>query len=158
MSYTKRQLIEAAFEEVGLAAYTFDLTPAQMESALRRMDSMLATWNSKGIRISYPLPRSPEDSGLDEETIIPDRAVEAIVSNLALRLAPSYGKQVAVEVKTSARQAYEALLARAAMPSEMQFPKTLPAGAGNRPWVSDNPFMPGPVDPVLVGPDGPLEP
>ena len=157
MSYTKRQIIEAAFEEIGLAAYTFDLTPAQMQSALRRMDSMVATWNSKGIRIAYPLPRNPDESSLDEETSIPDRAVEAIVSNLALRLAPSYGKAVAVEVKTSARQAYEILLARAAMPEEMQFPKTMPAGAGNRPWVADDPFMPGPVAPVLVGPDGPLE-
>ncbi len=158
MSYTKRQLIEAAFEEIGLAAYTFDLTPEQMQSAMRRMDSMVATWNSKGIRIAYPLPRNPDESSLDEETSIPDRAVEAIVSNLALRLAPSYGKQVAVEVKTSARQAYEILLARAAMPSEMQFPSTMPAGAGNRPYVTDDPFMPEPQSPVLVGPDGPLEP
>ena len=42
MGYTKRQFILAAFEEIGLAAYTFDLQPDQLESARRRLDAMIA--------------------------------------------------------------------------------------------------------------------
>jgi len=64
MSWTKRQFITQAFEEIGLAAYVFDLTAEQLDSALRRMDSMVAGWNANGVRIGYPLPGSPEDSDL----------------------------------------------------------------------------------------------
>ena len=74
MGYTKRQFISAAFEEIGLASYVFDLQPEQLESALRRLDAMMADWNAKGIRLGYPLPSSPQDSSLDEETLVPDSA------------------------------------------------------------------------------------
>jgi hypothetical protein len=43
------------------------------------------------------------------------------------------------------------------MPSEQQFPETLPRGAGQKPWRYNGPFMPRPVDPVLTGPEGKLE-
>ncbi len=111
MSYTKRQFIQAAYRKIGLAAYVFDITPDEMDAAIEDLDTMMATWNGKGIRLAYPLPGSPDYAGLDEITSVPDSANEAVITNLALRLAPAYGKQVAVEVKASARQGYEVLLA-----------------------------------------------
>ncbi|OYW93885.1 MAG: hypothetical protein B7Z23_04325, partial [Pseudomonadales bacterium 32-61-5] len=88
MGYSKRQFISAAFEEVGLASYVFDLQPQQIESALRRLDAMMAEWNAKGIRLGYPLPNSPESSDLSAESQVPDSANEAIITNLAIRIAP----------------------------------------------------------------------
>jgi hypothetical protein len=157
LSYTKRQFVEEAFAELGMANYTFDLQPQQLDTALRRLDTMMATWNAKGIRLGYPLPSSPQDSDLDTETQVPDSANEAIVTNLAIRLAPQYGKQVQIDTRTTAKLGYDTLLARATFPLEQQFPRTLPLGAGQKPWRYDTPFMPGPVDPVLAGPDGPIE-
>lgn len=158
MGYTKRQFVTAALEEIGLASYVFDLQPEQLQSALRRLDALMADWNGKGIRLGYPLPSSPQDSDLDEESNVPDSANEAVILNLAIRLAPSYGKQVAIETKASAKQGYDVLLQRATVPPQQQFPGSLPSGAGNKPWrVYDGPFIRPPVDPVTVGPDGPLE-
>jgi hypothetical protein len=158
MGYTKRQFISAAFEEIGLASYVFDLQPEQLESALRRLDAMMADWNAKGIRLGYPLPSSPQDSDLDEETNVPDSAYEAIICSLSIRLAPSFGKTVMIETKTTAKQGYDILLQRATFPLEKQLPATTPAGAGNKPWrVYDNPFVRPPYSPVDAGPDGPIE-
>jgi hypothetical protein len=158
MGYTKRQFILAAFEEIGLASYTFDLQPEQLESARRRLDAMIADWNGKGIRLGYPIPSSPEQGGIDEETFVPDSAYEAIICSLGIRLAPSYGKQVMPMTMATAKQGYDTLLQRATFPLEQQMPSTMPAGAGNKPWrVYDNPFLRPPVNPVQVGPDGPLE-
>jgi hypothetical protein len=56
MSYTKRQFVTAAFEEIGLASYVFDLTNDELTSACKRLDAMMADWNAKGIRLSYPIP------------------------------------------------------------------------------------------------------
>lgn len=158
MGYTKRQFVTAALEEIGLASYVFDLQPEQLQSALRRLDALMAEWNGKGIRLGYPLPSSPQDSDLDEESLVPDSSNEAIILNLATRLAPSYGKQVAIETKVLAKQGYDVLLQRATVPPQQQLPGSLPSGAGNKPWrVYDGPFIRKPVDPVTVGPDGPLE-
>jgi hypothetical protein len=158
MGYSKRQFVAAAFEEIGLASYVFDLQPEQLQSAMRRIDAMMADWNGKGIRLGYPLPNSPQDSDLDEPTLVPDWANEAIITNGAVRLAPGYGKVVMPETKAVAKDSYNTLLQRATMPPEQQLPATMPAGAGNKPWrVYDNPFIRPPVNPVDAGPDGPLQ-
>ena len=156
MSWTKRQFVQQAFRKAGLAAYVFDLTPDQLDSAMRDMDSMLATWNAKGIRLGYPVPTSPENSDLDQETNVPDSANEAIYLNLAIRIAPDFGKMIPPEVKVGAKLAYDALLSRAAMPMEMQLP-SMPSGAGNKPWRTENPFLPSPVDPLLAGQDSAID-
>lgn len=130
MSWTKRQLVEHAFEELGLAAYAYDLTPDQLQSALRRLDAMMAVWAARGIKLFYPLPSSPENSELDEESGIPDAAADAVFTNLALRLAPSYGKSASAETRQTAKSGYDWLLNAAAMPDEMQYLNTLPLGAG----------------------------
>lgn len=154
MGWTKRQFISQAFEEVGLAAYVFDLTPDQLQSAMRRLDSMMAAWNAKGIRLGYPIPANPEDGDLDDVTNVPDSANEAIYLNLGVRLAPGFGKAVSTDTKSAAKQAYDTLLSIAAMPAEQQLPGTMPAGAGNKPWRTDNPFLNAPDDPLLAGGDG----
>lgn len=158
MGWTKRQFVTQAFEEIGLAAYVFDLTPDQLQSALNRLDSMIASWNAKGIRLGYPVSSDPDSSSLDVETNVPDSANEAIYTNLGVRLAPGFGKTVSLETKASAKAAYDTLLSRAAMPPEQQFPGTMPSGAGNKPWrVYDDPFLRKPVDPLLAGEDGEIE-
>ena len=157
MPYSKRQFVTAAFEEIGLASYVFDLQPQDLESALRRLDAMMAEWNAKGIRLGYPIPGSPQFSDLDEPSEVPDAANETIITNLGIRIAPSYGKQVMPDTRVTAKQGYNTLLARATQPLEKQLPRTMPLGAGNKPWWYDDPFVQPPVDPALAGSDGPLE-
>jgi hypothetical protein len=149
MGWTKRQFIETALEEIGFASYVYDIQPEQLNSALRKMDAMLSTWYGQEIRIGYPVPTSPENSDLDEETNVPDAANEAILLNLAVRLGPSFGKTVSIDTKVSAKKAYDQLLGRAMMPAEMSLPSTMPSGAGNRWTQIDDPFLPGPNgDPI----------
>ena len=156
MSWTKRQIIQQAFDEIGLAPYVFDLTADQLESALRRLDSMLAMWDSKVIRLGYPLPNSPQNSDLDSETNMPDIAVEAAFLQLAVRIAPSYGKAVSIETKAAAKHAYDALLVQFATPPEMHIPAGYPIGAGYKPYAIDDPFA-SREDQIHVGSDSVLE-
>lgn len=157
MGYTKRQFVEGAFEEIGMANYVFDLQPEQLQSALRRLDAMMMEWNAQGIRLGYPIASSPQDSDLDTETNSPDSAWEAVITNLAVRIAPGYGKTVSPDTKMVAKNAFNTLLSRATFPLEKQLPETMPIGQGNKPWRWDNPYVYPPVDPVDAGSDGPLE-
>lgn len=156
MGWTKRQLIEQAFEEIGLASYVYDLTPEQLQSALRRMDAMIGGWNANGIRIGYPLPSAPDLSDIDQDAGVPDFATEALYTNLAVRLAPSFGKTVSPELKAYAKDAYGNLANQTAIPTiERQLPQTMPRGAGTKPWRNyNNPFVQKPEDPILSGSDG----
>lgn len=159
MSYTKRQIVEDAFAEIGLAAYTFDLQPEQLQAGLRRLDSLMATWNAQGIRIGYPLPSSPGASDLDALTDVTDMAIEAIVGNLAVRIAPMFGKTVSPDTKATARRAYVALLNYAAQVPERALDHTaIPAGEGNKYWRYDaDPFLIPAAEPIDAGKDGAID-
>lgn len=160
MSWTKRQFVTQAFDEIGLAAYVFDLSPEQLNSALCKLDAMLASWNAVGVRIGYPLPASPNDSDLDQDSGVPDFANEAIYLNLALRIAPSYGKVIMPETKQFANTAYHNLVNQTIQPIlQYQLPTTMPLGAGTKYWRNyNNPFVvPAATEPLLAGPDNEIQ-
>jgi hypothetical protein len=153
---TKRQLIEAAHAELGLADYVFDLPTEQLQLALRRLDAMMADWNGMGLRLGYAIPGSVEGGDLDTDAGVPDRAWEAIVTNLAIRLAPSFGKQVSPETKGAAERGLSMLLGKV-LPPEMQLGR-IPAGAGNRQWRWQlDPFLVPEPSAIDAGPDSELE-
>lgn len=131
MSYTKQQLIDDAFEEIGIASYDYDVSPEEYQSALRKLDRMMGTWASKGISVSYPIPASPENSNLNQESNVPNTMVEGLVANLAKRLAPSFGKTLSQETKDLAKDTYENLARLKSEPAEIPLNTTV-YGAGNR--------------------------
>jgi hypothetical protein len=132
MSWTKRQFVVQAFEEIGYASYTYDLQPEQLQAGLRRLEALMGTWNGRGIRLGYPLTNNPDSAELDVSSNVPDAANEAIYTNLAIRIAPIVGKTVSMETKQAARSAYMELLSRFTKPQEQQFPPTCqPALATN---------------------------
>lgn len=155
MGYTRRQFVEAAFEEIGFASYVYDLEPEQLEAAGRRLDTMMAEWNAKGIRLGYPLPSSPEVSDLDTETNVPDAAYDGILCGLAIRIAPGLGKTPSPDTKSRAKAGYNLMMSRAAMPPEMQLPASMPVGAGQKRLVDT--FVQGPSDRLQAGGDSILE-
>jgi hypothetical protein len=151
MSWSKRQLVMAALEELGIASYSFDLSSEQLESGLRRLDTMMGEWNARGVRIGYALASSPATSDLDQDSGLPDSATEAVITNLAIRLGPQYGKAVAIETKAGARGALNVLLAKCSRIIEKQPSANLPVGAGQK--TPRAPFVPAPTDALEAGTD-----
>lgn len=156
--WTKRQLVSKAHGEIALAGYEFDITAEEQNDALERLDAMLGTWEGKQIRLGYRFPATPEDSDLDDVSGLPDMANEAVYLNLAIRLAPSFGKQLSNSTLAAAKDAYDTLLVTAAFPTQQQMPNTMPRGAGNKPWRTANtPFFPRPdTNPLQVTEGGDL--
>lgn len=159
MGWTKRQLAADALGSIGLADYEFDVTPEERQMVIRRMDAMMATLEKKCVRVGYRFPSTADGSDPDDDSGLPDSAVETVFLNLAIRIAPSFGKTVSPELKTSARDGWDLLLLAAAQPIEQQLPSTLPRGAGRKPWRTQNqPFFPQPdTDPLQVNSGGDLD-
>lgn len=145
--WTKGDLVGRAFKKIGLGD-DFNVTPEDHQDALMVLDSMMALWSGKGIRLGYAQPSDANGSSPDQDSGLPDTAQEAVYLNLAIRLAGEYGKTLDQMTMVTAKQAYDALLARAVFPTQQQFPGTLPRGAGNKPWRGgyQSPFMPTPTD------------
>ena len=129
MAWTKREVIMAAMEEIGVAHYHYDVQPDQYQSALSRMNSLISSWRGLGLNLGYASPGTMLGDELGDTANIPDVAREALILALAVRLAPSYGKQVSVETKASAKNAFNAMLAKYHERIEMQPPSGF-KGAG----------------------------
>jgi len=145
MSYTKGELASAALEEIGIAEYEYDISPEQKQSAIQRLDSMMAEWGARGIKLSFPISKSINSAPGDDSNI-PDWAWEAVITNLALKIAPSYGKVVSAESKASAKHSLNTLYSMFAKPTEMQLP-SMPKGAGYK--TTEFRFTPAPGDPYV---------
>jgi len=158
MGWLKQDLVNQAFEKIGLASYIYELQPDQIQSALRTLDMMVAAWSAQGVRLGYPLPSSPNTSNLNTDSGLADFAVEAVVANLAIRLASTVGKTAGPDLLKEAKNSENMLLALAGPAPSQRLPNTMPAGAGNKTWRSTNrPFLSDDDDAIEVGPDGELE-
>lgn len=142
MGWTKRDVVRQAFAELGRGDYDFDLQPDEMQNALRVLDMMVARWGSAGLRIGYS---GGDGSGeIDAGAAVPEFAIEALYTGLALRLAPSFGKTVAAETARAAQEAYSDLAARMIRVR----PRTVVGYAGGFSALSPSP------DGITLGRDG----
>ena len=145
MSWTKRQLVEEAYAELALAGYEFDLSPDEMEAGLRRLDSLMATWDASGIQIGYAIG-TPSESDLDQDAGIPLYACQ--------------GKAIPSSTMRNYKAAYDALVSRLASSQvqEQQLASGTPRGAGRKPWRTTNrPFVDTPnTAPLKQDADGGL--
>ena len=152
MGWTKGDFVTAALEEIGYAAYIYDLMPEQAESVMRALDAMMADWNSQGIYCGYPMPGSINSSNLSTPTNVQDAAYRAIYKNLAIEICPRFGKTASQDLIISAKRGYNALLNNVSHPIERQFPCNVPAGAGNKPWRNANyQYLPTPHENLSDG-------
>jgi len=133
VSWTIRQLCEEAYAELALAGYVFDLTPEEMQRAGRRLSTMMANWDARGIALGFTLATTPEGVDLDADSGLPQHALEPVFLNLAIRLAPGKGKALSGATLSRAKEGYDALVADAAAPQTQQLRQGLPLGAGNKP-------------------------
>lgn len=150
MGYTRRDFVNGALEELGLASYAYDATPEELTGAMRRLNAMMAEWNARGIRIGYPIPSGPDSGALDDATDCPDSAWEAVTLGLAIRISPSYGKTLLIDTRGNFARAYQALLNIHAQPAEMQL-KRMPLGGGNKPYRWGNNYTAEPSDQLSTG-------
>jgi len=153
MGYTKLQIIEGACAEIGFASYDFDLQPEQLESFRKRLDALMTYLNGCGIRLGYTPSANPDGGDLQTDSNIPDWANEAIITNLALRIAPMLGKTVLQDTKMAAKRGMNLLHQRMASPPPKVKMGDIPRGAGYQFFYSQLPFMGPVVSQVEAGTD-----
>lgn len=138
MAYTKRDIIDGAFGDLTLAGYIFDISPEELQQALNLLDTMMASWDIRGIRLGYALPGDPNGSDIDDYSGLPDWSIMAVRSNLALLISNTQGKQVSPALAATASNTFK-LLPRCI--PKMQLGHQLPVGSGNRQYLYREQFF-----------------
>lgn len=154
---TKGDLVNAAYEEIGLAGYVFDMQPEEIQTGVRRLERFMMMLDGRGIRLGYSAAASARDASANDESGIPDWAEDAIIPLFALRLAPTLGKQVHPDTQIAARRGLNTLLVGTYTIPQMQMPRHMPIGLGNRRNTKNQQFF-APVDRITTRYDDLLEP
>lgn len=126
MAETASTVIRDALQEILVQASEQPLEANETQDAIRLLNRMMAAWASEGIDLSY----TPINSLADTITVV-DGALDGIVLNLAIKLAPQYDRPVSAALYDNARKAKEAILSIAVTLPETVYPSTLPIGSGN---------------------------
>jgi hypothetical protein len=157
MTTTKKEIIDAAYEEIGLAGYVFDITPDEYTGALNRLNRFGAELDAMGVRFGYQIPTTAQASTINDPSGIPDWAEEGVITNLAVRLARTIGRQIAPDLAKRARESYKVLTLGTVDLNQMQMPRTMPIGMGNRRNTKNQQFF-APVDRLQGKNDSFLDP
>lgn len=137
---TRRDIIIQAYAELGLAEYNFDLSAEELATARRRLDSMMAQWETL-VSIGYYMPSNPDDSDVDDQTNLPQGVIDAVALNLALQLAPGLGKTPSPLTMVGAKDGKNRVLAQFAVIPQKQYSGNLPVGSGNKPMPGYDGFF-----------------
>ena len=133
MAWTKRHIVDLAFDEVGLDMEGFQVPVNKQVKALKRLDSIVATWEKRRVYIGWRFETDPDASSLDSEVETPEGIIQALYLALAVSIAPTLGKAASPETRRLAREAYANALGDSKYePPTMQLNGYTPRGAGSR--------------------------
>ena len=133
---TKNELVLDAYEEMRVSGLTVTPSPGEVTSAIKKMDSMILSWQNKGLCFGYVKSAGYNDIDPTQDSGVSDSDAFAIVYNLAKTLCPMYGKQADRETKVNAKVSYEGLFSPELTTRE-QTPY-LPRGAGGSSFYGSN--------------------
>lgn len=130
--WTKKQIIVDAFCGIGIIDILYDSDATLLQYGLRQLDNMMSSWEANKISLGYLLPSSPDASSIDDYSGLPDYAVNAVINNLSISLANSYGKQVSQDLSVKAHRGLEDIKAYTHEVPVVQLDRRLPLGQGNK--------------------------
>lgn len=125
---TKIELLDRAYSKLRISGITVNPSPGDIEIALDEMECMLAEWDLVNVCLGYQFEDEPEPNA--ESGLI--RGYEnAVQVNLAVRMAPEFGKNIPAELMMQASQSYSKVSSAVAVVKQTPYPQRQPVGEAN---------------------------
>ncbi len=128
---TVTEIVEGALELLEVNTAETPITAKEVEDGRVSLNDMMNEWNINGINVGY---ETLDDA--DDELFVDLGAIGAIKANLAIYIAPGYGRTVGDELRRRARRSKRSLRGSIDL-KPTEFPDSLPIGSGNE----DNHFV-----------------
>lgn len=128
MSKTKIDLVNGAYKKLRISGLTSDPDPSEVRDGLEMLESMMAEFKSRNICSSYVAEDNPTAT-LDSR--LENQYTNACEWNLAVRLAPLFGKEPTMTMMNQAVQSLSNWSARSSRVNQINPPNRMPRGNGN---------------------------
>lgn len=127
---TKGEIVNQAFQMLMISGVTAGASNEDISLALRSLESMVLSWERSGVYIGYIKSTSFDDIDHADDSGIADTDYFAVYTNLAVRLAPAFGKNPPPQLTKDAKKSYSDLFSEILIPVISQ--PNMPLGAGDR--------------------------
>jgi hypothetical protein len=125
---TKGYIVDEAFNLLAISGLTTVPTAGEVERALNRLEDMMYELQSRNICSSYVFEDFPD---ANTESGIHPAFTNAASTNVAARIASSYGRPLTGDIALQARQSMSNWSARTARVNPINPPSRQPRGSGN---------------------------
>ncbi len=122
---TANHFIIRALTRLGIRASETSLQADEIQDGLYVLNDMLSAMEP-GLRLGF----SPVE-GITDEVRIPREANGAMIDQLAIKLAPEFGRSVSIDLLRSAKDSWRNMLISMIFIGDVDYPSTLPKGSGN---------------------------
>jgi len=126
MATTAAQLIKASLQELVVQDVEAPLEPSEYQDSIFYLNNFMFGLDAKGIALGYT-----EVSSLGDVITVPPGAIQGIIKNLALELAPQFDVAVPPELFAQAAMTMGTLEHLGVHNGDSFYPSTLPIGSGN---------------------------
>lgn len=126
---TKIDFINSAYSRLRISGLTRNPTPEDTALALDRLENMAAGWKEKNMCAGYNLEVDPD---VNSPHNVDRKYWDAYESNLAVRLAPDFGKQVSAELRLEQTTSLSRLASGTATITKTPYPSRQPRGSKSR--------------------------
>ena len=144
------QVVKAILGKIIASGAEETLQPNETVDTIFAMNNYMTALDADGINLGYTLVES-----IDDDITVAPGAIQGIIFNVAVMIAPDYGAVVTPAMIDGAKLGLSAMrkLSRDIQP--MILPSTMPIGSGNENNFDNNNqhFFPGPADGILTETD-----
>lgn len=126
MTETASSVLTDALMEINVRASESPIEADEAQSAIRYMNRFMDRLALEGCNLGYT-----EVADLADEITIPSGAIDGLIANLALSLAPQFGRPATPELALRAREGKKAMFIAGVTITPSKYPSILPIGIAN---------------------------
>ena len=130
---TAAELITDSLGELLVSASEQSVQPEEMQAGIRYLNRMMSELAVQGMSLGFTIIVNPADV-----VTVPDGVQGAVVSLLALKLAPQYDAPITGSLIQAAKDGKNAILNLTISRKSTQMPSTMPVGSGNEGYLNGN--------------------
>lgn len=133
------QVTKAILQEILVHGAESELEAVEFQDTVFAMNNYMTALDAQGVQLGYTVV-----ADLGDEITVPAGALQGLISNVAIMVAPQFGATIEQSLIAKAKMGLSAMRELGVSLSPMLYPSTLPRGSGNEGrWRSGRRFYPG---------------
>lgn len=123
---TVAQVAKASLQRILVQDSEAPLEASEYQDFIFSLNNYMASIDAEGIQLGYTTV-----TDLGDELTVPAGAIEGIIANMAIRVAPDYGKEIPQALVIAASHGLRVMRLIGQSLGQTEYPSTLPMGSGN---------------------------